>query len=143
MTPLHTKSHITRKLSLMAGLIILAACQPSPDQLAEPEMRRIDSLYEHHDYPGTLNAIRKLRADHPKAVESRKRALKIWQEASVKMTQDDIGRTDSALQATLQQISREKDLYRKNRLRARRDSLQIRYDALCGTVRVIRQRQQE
>ena len=28
-------------------------------------------------------------------------------------------------------------------LRAKRDSLQIRYDALCGTVRIIHQRQQE
>lgn len=132
-----------RKLFLLAGLIALAACQPSPDEVARPLMRRIDSLYEHHDYAGTLNAIRQLRADHPKAVESRKRALKIWQEASVKMTQDDIGRTDSALQATLQQIGNEKEPYRKNMLRARHDSLQIRYDALCGTVRVIRQRQQE
>jgi hypothetical protein len=132
-----------RKLFLLAGLVALAACQPSPDEVAQPLMQRIDSLYEHHDYQGTLNAIRQLRADHPKAVESRKRALKIWQEASAKMAQEDIGRTDSALQATLQQISGETNLYRKNMLRARRDSLQIRYDALCGTVRVIKQRQQE
>ena len=132
-----------RKFILLTGLVALAACQPSPDEVAQPLMQRIDSLYEHHDYTGTLNAIRQLRADHPKAVESRKRALKIWQEASAKMAQEDIGRTDSALQATLQQISGETNLYRKNMLRARRDSLQIRYDALCGTVRVIKQRQQE
>lgn len=132
-----------RKPLLLAGLIALAACQPSPDEVAQPLMQRIDSLYQRHDYAGTLNAIRQLRADHPKAVESRKRALKIWQEASARMAQDDIGRTDSALQATLQQIDGETNLYRKNMLRARRDSLQIRYDALCGTVRVIRQRQQE
>ena len=132
-----------RKFILLAGLVALAACQPSPDEVAQPLMQRIDSLYEHHDYQGTLNAIRQLRADHSKAVESRKRALKIWQEASAKMAQEDIGRTDSALQATLQQISGETNLYRKNMLRARRDSLQIRYDALCGTVRVIKQRQQE
>ncbi len=132
-----------RKPLLLAGLIALAACQPSPDEVAQPLMQRIDSLYQRHDYAATLNAIRQLRADHPKAVESRKRALKIWQEASARMAQDDIGRTDSALQATLQQIDGETDLYRKNMLRARRDSLQIRYDALCGTVRVIRQRQQE
>ena len=31
----------------------------------------------------------------------------------------------------------------KDMLRAKRDSLQIRYDALCGTVRIIHQRQQE
>ena len=35
------------------------------------------------------------------------------------------------------------DLYRKNMLRVKRDSLQVRYDALCGTVRVIHKRQAE
>ena len=132
-----------RLLALLAGLAWLAACQPSADEKAQPLMQRIDSLYQHHDYPATLNAIRDLRANHPKAIKSRQRALKIWQEASAKMAQADIARTDSALQATLTQIEQATSLQEQNRLRARRDSLQIRYDALCGTVRVIRQRQQE
>lgn len=135
--------NVMRKLILLAALASLAACQPSADEQAQPLMQRIDSLYQHNDYLGTLNAIRELRAEHPKATESRKRALKIWQEASAKMAQDDIARTDSALQATLQLIDQEHDLYRQNMLRAKRDSLQIRYDALCGTVRIIHQRQQE
>ena len=139
----HKEPQAMRKLFFLAALMPLVACQPSADEQAQSLMQRIDSLYQHHDYRETLNAIRQLRADHPKAVESRKKALKIWQEASVKITQDDIAHTDSTLQATLQQIGSEHNLYRKNMLRAKRDSLQIRYDALCGTVRVIRQRQQE
>lgn len=139
----HFTLHTMRNILLLASIACLYACQPSPDKAAEPAMQRIDSLYRNHQYAATLSAIRQLRADHPKAVECRKRALKIWQEASVKMAQADIARTDSALQATLQQIDQEHDLYRQNMLRARRDSLQIRYDALCGTVRVIHQRQQE
>lgn len=106
-------------------------------------MSKIDSLYKAKDYQGTLNAITKLRTEHPKAVESREKALKIWQDASLKMTQEDIGRTDSALQATIQQFNNEKDLYKKNMLGVKRDSLQVRYDALCGTVRVIHRRQAE
>lgn len=147
--PLSNAHHITlnhnvmRKLLLLAALACLTACQPSADELAEPLMQRIDSLYQHNDYQGTLNAIRELRAEHPKATECRKRALKIWQEASVKMAQADIARTDSALQATLMQIDQEHNLFRQNMLRAKRDSLQIRYDALCGTVRIIHHRQQE
>lgn len=137
------KTPTMRLLALLAGLACLAACQPSADEKAQPLMQRIDSLYQHHDYPATLNAIRDLRANHPKAIKSRQRALKIWQEASAKMAQADIARTDSALQATLTQIEQATSLQEQNRLRARRDSLQIRYDALCGTVRVIRQRQQE
>lgn len=130
-------------LVLPLALLLLAACQPSEDEKAAPLMHRIDSLYQAHDYPGTLNAIRLLRDDHPKAVESRKRALKIWQEASLKMTQDDIARTDSALQATNRLLQHETRLLQRNQLRVRRDSLQVRYDALCGTVRVIHQRQKE
>lgn len=106
-------------------------------------MHRIDSLYASHDYQGTLNAIRQLRDEYPQAVKSRQKALKIWQEASLKMTQQDIGRTDSALQAATAQWSAERNIGRRNRLRARVDSLQVRYDALCGTVRVIHRRQAE
>lgn len=69
--------------------------------------------------------------------------MKIWQEASLKMAQNDIGRTDSALQATIQQYNEAKSFGDKNRLRVKRDSLQVRYDALCGTVRIIHHRQAE
>lgn len=128
---------------LIPTMFCLTACRQSEDEKATPAMRRIDSLYKAHDYRATLNAITQLRANHPKAVESRKRALKIWQEASLKMTQEDIGRTDSALQATIKEFNAEQNIGRRNRLGVKRDSLQVRYDALCGTVRVIHKRQQE
>lgn len=128
---------------LISTMFCLAACRQSEDEKAAPAMRRIDSLYKARDYRATLNAITQLRANHPKAVESRERALKIWQEASLNMTQEDIGRTDSALQATIKEFNAEQNIGRRNRLGVKRDSLQVRYDALCGTVRVIHKRQQE
>lgn len=121
----------------------LYSCQQSEDEKASTMMQRIDSLYKAQDYQSTLNAITQLRETYPKAIESRKKALKIWQEASLKMTQNDIGRTDSALQATIQQYNEAKSFGDKNRLRVKRDSLQVRYDALCGTVRIIHHRQAE
>jgi hypothetical protein len=130
-------------LTSLALALTFASCQPSEDEKAAPAMRRIDSLFAAHDYPATLRAVSALRRDHPKAIESRKKALKIWQEASLKMTQDDIGKTDSALQATLAQMHAATQLGERNRLKVKADSLQVRYDALCGTVRVIRKRQQE
>lgn len=132
-----------KKLFILISVALLVACTQSEDEKAAPLMNKIDSLYKAKDYQGTLNAITKLRTEHPKAVESREKALKIWQDASLKMTQDEIGKTDSALQATIQQYNVEKDLYKKNMLRVKRDSLQVRYDALCGTVRVIHRRQAE
>ena len=130
-------------LLTLAAMALMASCQKTEDEKAASLMNKIDSLYKAGNYQATLNAITRLRANHPKAVESREKALKIWQDASLKMTQDEIGRTDSALQATIAQYGAEKDLYRKNMLRVKRDSLQVRYDALCGTVRVIHKRQAE
>lgn len=134
-----------KKITLlaMAALALLVSCQQTEDEKAAPLMSKIDSLYEAGNYQATLNAITRLRANHPKAIECREKALKIWQDASLKMTQNDVGRTDSALQATIAQYAMEKDLYKKNMLRVKRDSLQVRYDALCGTVRVIHKRQAE
>lgn len=128
---------------LILTLTMMTACQKSEDEKAAPLMNSIDSLYKLKDYQGTLNAITRLRTEHPKAIKSREKALKIWQDASLKMTQEDIGHTDSALQATIREYNAEKDLGRKNFLGVKKDSLQIRYDALCGTVRVIHKRQKE
>lgn len=130
-------------LLTLAAMALMASCQKTEDEKAASLMNKIDSLYKAGNFQATLNAITRLRANHPKAVESREKALKIWQDASLKMTQAEIGRTDSALQATIAQYGAEKDLYRKNMLRVKRDSLQVRYDALCGTVRVIHKRQAE
>lgn len=130
-------------LYLLFVLLGLASCKPSADEKAAPLVRQIDSLYREKEYVKTLNAIRRLRADHPQAVESRRKALKIWQEASLRMTQEDIARTDSALQAAVRAFEAETNIGRRNRLGVRRDSLQVRYDALCGMVRVIHRRQQE
>lgn len=128
------------------AIIVLAscfACQPTEDEKAAPLMKKIETLYRDGQYQATLNAITQLRARHPRAIKSRQRALVIWQDASLKMTQHDIGRTDSALQATIQQMNAERSLLRRNQLRVKRDSLQVRYDALCGTVRIIHARQKQ
>lgn len=132
-----------KKMFFLLSLVVLIGCKQSEDEKAAPLMSRIDSLYKAKDYQGTLNAITKLRADYPKALESRERALKIWQDASLKMAQEDIGRTDSALQATIKEFDAETNIGKKNLLGVKRDSLQVRYDALCGTVRVIHKRQKE
>ena len=128
------------------AIIVLAscfACQATEDEKAAPLMKKIETLYHDGQYQAALNAITQLRAQHPRAIKSRQRALAIWQDASLKMTQQDIGRTDSALQATIQQMNSERSLLRRNQLRVKRDSLQVRYDALCGTVRIIHARQKQ
>lgn len=106
-------------------------------------MQEIEHLYADGNYQAALDSIRKLRTSFPKAVESRRKSLKLWQEASLKLAQQDIARTDSALQAVTALYNQAKTLRERNFIGIRKDSLQIRYDALCGTVRVIHRRQQE
>ena len=93
------------------AIIVLAscfACQPTEDEKAAPLMKKIETLYHDGQYQAALNAITQLRAQHPRAIKSRQRALVIW-----------------------------------HQLRVKRDSLQVRYDALCGTVRIIHARQKQ
>jgi hypothetical protein len=123
--------------------LLVAGCGQTEDEKAAPLMQRIDSLYASKDYQATLNAIRKLRHDYPRAIKSRERALTIWQDASLKMAQEDVGRTDSALQATTARWRAAKTIRERNQLKVKVDSLQVRYDALCGTIRVIHRRQEE
>lgn len=133
------------KKYILAIIVLVScfACQPTEDEKAAPLMKKIEMLYHDGQYQVALNAITQLRAQYPRAIKSRQRALVIWQDASLKMTQQDVGCTDSALQATIQQMNSERCLLRRNQLRAKRDSLQVRYDALCGTVRIIHARQKQ
>ena len=59
------------------------------------------------------------------------------------MAQADIAVTDSALQATTAQMQAEQRIYERNMLGVKKDSLQARYEALIGVVRMIRKRMDE
>lgn len=123
-------------------MALLFGCAENEEQKAAPLLSTIESLNRQGRYREALDSIMKLRENHPKAIEARKRALVIWQEASLKMAQEDVGKTDAELQVVLQKIEQEKDLYKANMLRVKRDSLQARYEAMCGVVRMIRMRQE-
>lgn len=125
----------------MASLLV--ACKQSEDKKARALLQKIEHLYASGNYQAALDSIRRLRRDFPQAVESRRRALVLWQEASLKATQQDIAHTDSALQAETARYQQAKTLRERNFIGIKKDSLQIRYDALCGTVRVIHRRQRE
>jgi outer membrane protein assembly factor BamD (BamD/ComL family) len=128
---------------ILSVIFALTACQPSEDEKAQTLMAKIETLYQKGHYKEALDSISALREKHPKAIESRKKALKLWQMASLKMVQEDIGKTDSALQVQTRLFEKATSLREKNFLGIKKDSLQIRYDALCGTVRIIHKRQQE
>ena len=121
----------------------MAGCTQTEDEKAAPLLAEIYALYEKGDYRAALDSITSLREHHPKAVKARKEALAVWQNASLKMAQDDVAKTDVLLHEATQQWNSETDLYKKNMLRVRCDSLQARYEAMCGVVRMIHLRQKQ
>lgn len=142
---------ITYKKNNRIGALLLCfavattviSCGDKGHTAAEESLARIEALYEAGEYRAVLDSIVLLRDAYPEAVDVRRRALTLWQDASLALAQDDIGRTDIALQETLAAIDAAPNVRSANLLRVRRDSLQARYDALCGVVRMIRAKQQD
>ena len=125
-------------------MVALTACQQkSDDDEAAQLLTEIETLYKQGEYRTALDSIESLRMRFPKSVEARRKALRLWQEASLKMAQQDIAVTDSALQATTAQMQAEQRIYERNMLGVKKDSLQARYEALIGVVRMIRKRMDE
>lgn len=130
-------------LLFIATTTLLVGCAKTEEQKANECMQRIDSLYAQGKYSETLDSIVALRDHHPTALEARRKALVVWQNASLKMAQADVAKTDILLQQTTAQLTGSLDRLTYNRLRVRRDSLQARYEAMCGVVRMIHIRQKQ
>lgn len=123
--------------------VTLLSCGPTESDNAAALVAQIEQLYANGKYQTVLDSITSLRQRYPREVEARRRVLPIWQDASLRIAQADIARTDSALQATIVEMEAAKTIRERNFIGIRRDSLQVRYDVLVGTVRVIHRRQQE
>lgn len=123
--------------------LALASCAKTDDDMAQKMLTRINSLYESGNYRVALDSITVLHDRYPAAIEARKAALVVWQNASLKMAQADVAQTDILLQQTIAKIASTTDRYERNLLGVKRDSLQARYDAMCGVVKMIRMRQKQ
>lgn len=120
--------------------VTLLSCGPTESDKAAELVTQIEQLYADGKYQTVLDSITSLRQRYPREVEARRRVLPIWQDASLRIAQADIARTDSALQATIAEMEAAKTIRERNFIGIRRDSLQVRYDVLVGTVRVIHRR---
>ena len=124
-------------------IMALAGCAKTDDEKAKPLLAKINTLYAGGKYREALDSIVVLRDRYPKAVVARTEALRIWQDASLKMAQADVAATDNRLQEVEQELRTTTDRYRCNMIGVKRDSLQARYEAMCGVVRMIRMRQKQ
>ena len=130
-------------ITILLAAMLLSACSQSEEDKAKPLLAKIDSLYKSGNYRATLDSIVKLREHYPQAIEARKTALRLWQNASLKLAQADVASTDIKLQEMTEALKTETNLYRRNIMTVKRDSLQARYEAMCGVVRMIHLRQKQ
>jgi len=138
--------------------LLLTACRDSKQQAAEQMLEQANALFEQQRYDRALIVIDSLRKVYPGAIETRKQALRLQQDIELKRSQEELAVVDSTLQAVIhdyenQQKKVEKDkrelrataeeLTMLTRTRMRRDSLQTRFEALCGKIRYIHKKQKE
>lgn len=123
------------------ALLTLASCGNKEEDKAQSLYSEIENLYQAGNYQATLDSIKVLREKYPKAIELRKKSLTLWQDANIKLAQQDIAVTDSALQVVIAQMNAATDIATRNKLRLKRDSLQVRYDTRCAVVRAVRMKQ--
>ena len=124
-------------------LFIAVACEQNQGSKATQMLENIETYYNKGDYKRALDSISALRVKYPSAIEERKKALVIWQKASLKQAEQEIVKTDSALQNIPNRIASAETLLQKNRLGLTRDSLRARYDAMCSVVRMIKIRMKQ
>lgn len=146
------------KLSAIFLFIALSAvsCKDDPNAGAEELMKEIRSDYEAGRDSACLIAIDTLRAKYPKAIEARKEALVIHQNATLRIAQKDLESTDKQLEAAKaryaeleRQVAKHKaelcatpaELTALTMQRILRDSLQTRFEVLCGQIRFIHKKQ--
>ena len=123
------------------ALLTLASCGNKEEDKAQSLYSEIENLYQAGNYQATLDSIKVLREKYPKAIELRKKSLTLWQDANIKLAQQDIAVTDSALQVVIAQMNAATDIATRNQLRLKRDSLQVRYDTQYAIVRAVRMKQ--
>lgn len=123
------------------ALLTLASCGNKEEDKAQSLYSEIENLYQAGNYQAALDSIKVLREKYPKAIELRKKSLTLWQDANIKLAQQDIAVTDSALQVVIAQMNAATDIATRNKLRLKRDSLQVRYDTQCAVVRAVRMKQ--
>ena len=127
-------------------------------QAAENMLEQAEKYFSEGSYDRAKIAIDSLRKVYPGAVETRKKALKLFQNISLKEAQEDLAVTDSALQAgTLDykyikdKVNRDKaelrataeELETLTRTKMKLDSLKVRFDMQCAKIKYIHKKQKE
>lgn len=138
--------------------VLLCCCTDSKQRELSDLMTEIRASYANGNDSACLAQIDTLRNRFPKAIEERKEALLIYQDASLRQSQKALALADSLLEiekarfAEMEKYVMERkaqgeataeELTSLTLQRIRRDSLQTRFDVLCAQIRYIHKRQEQ
>ena len=145
-------------LSALTALLLMSCGENEAQKQAEEMLEKAGACYEQGQYDKALTVIDSLRKVFPNAIDTRKKALKLYQNIELKKTQQELTMTDSLLQAvnhdyTYQQKKVERDkaalratpeeLTMLTLTRMKRDSLRTQYEVLGAKIRYIHKKQKE
>ena len=137
---------------------VLTACSDNKQKEAEAMLSKANRQFEQGQYDRALITIDSLRKVYPSSIETRKQALRLYQNIELKRSQEELAFVDSALQAVKhdyeyqkQKVEKDKqelratpeELTMLTKTRMRRDSLQTRFSVLCAKIRYIHKKQKE
>lgn len=148
-----------KTIAVICALTALAACGGNEAQTeADRLLERASAEFENRQYDKALLTIDSLRRVYPNAVETRKKALVLHQDISLKQAQEDLARTDSVLQSVMRDYKYQKAKVDKDKQELRAtpdelqtltltkmkiDSLKVRFDVQCAKIRYIHKKQKE
>ena len=144
---------------LFAITVVLVSCGGNDAQkTAEDMLEKAEKYFSEGSYDRAKITIDSLRKVYPGAVETRKKALKLFQDISLKEAQEDLALTDSIMQAVSLDYKYIKDKVEKDKAQLRAtaeelelltrtkmklDSLKVRCDMQCAKIKYIHKKQKE
>ena len=143
----------------VAAAVVMTACSSNDAQKSAEGMReKAEKYFSEGSYDRAKIAIDSLRKVYPGAVETRKKALKLFQDISLKEAQEDLALTDSIMQkvgldykSIKEKVEKDKDELRATaeelelltRTKMKYDSLKVRFDMQCAKIKYIQKKQKE
>lgn len=144
-------------LCIISFALFFSSCEEKHEE-ASKLLEQIRDYYDNGDYQSAIETVDSLRRTYPEAVDQRKEALAIFQQASLGIAQQNLAKVDSMLQAAESELSELKpqveehraqgvataeELQHFNELRVYRDSLQGIFNMECAKIKYIHKRQAE
>jgi len=147
-----------RKCIIFVALALAACTADNSQQQAAQLLQEAQTQYEQKQYAAAMATIDTLRHRYPKAIDARRQALTLYQDAQIAQVQAELEHTDSALQRATNDYNRLKaaaerahangtatasQLTEVTMKRLERDSLQVQFDLQCTKIKYIRKKQKE